>query len=65
MAILGYSLRRLAMLLVHGGMTQVALDAGLTREALYKALRADAHPWFDTIYKVCKALGVRLTATVA
>jgi probable addiction module antidote protein len=47
------------------GMTQVALDAGLTREALYKALRADAHPQFDTIYKVCKALGVRITATVA
>jgi probable addiction module antidote protein len=47
------------------GMAQVALDAGLTREALYKALRADAHPRFDTIYKVCKALGVRLTATVA
>ena len=47
------------------GMTQVALDAGLTRGALYKALRADAHPRFDTIYKVCKALGVRLTATVA
>jgi probable addiction module antidote protein len=47
------------------GMTQVALDAGLTREALYKALRADAHPRFDTIYKVCKALGVRLTATAS
>lgn len=47
------------------GMTQVALDAGLTREALYKALRPDAHPLFDTIYKVCKALGARLTATVA
>ena len=47
------------------GMTQVAFDAGLTREALYKALRADAHPRFDTIYKVCKALGVRLTATAS
>ncbi len=45
------------------GMAQVALDAGLTREALYKLLRADAHPRFDTIYKVCKALEVRLTAT--
>jgi len=47
------------------GMTKVALDVGLTREALYKALSADAHPRFDTIYKVCKALGVRLTATAS
>ena len=44
------------------GMTQVAQAAGLTREALYKALRPDAHPRFDTIYRVCKALGVSLTA---
>ena len=47
------------------GMTQVAQAAGLTREALYKALRRDAHPRFDTIQKVCKALGVKLTAAVA
>jgi probable addiction module antidote protein len=46
------------------GMTQVAQSAGLTREALYKALRPEAHPRFDTIQKVCKALGVKLTATV-
>ena len=45
------------------GMTQVAQSAGLTREALYKALRPEAHPHFDTIQKVCKALGVKLTAT--
>jgi probable addiction module antidote protein len=44
------------------GMTQVAQSAGLTREALYKALRPEAHPRFDTIHKVCKALGVKLTA---
>ena len=47
------------------GMTQVAQAAGLTREALYKALRPDAHPRFDTIHRVCKALGVRLTATAS
>ena len=45
------------------GMTQVAQSAGLTREALYKALRPEAHSRFDTIQKVCKALGVKLTAT--
>ncbi|MCK9394254.1 MAG: putative addiction module antidote protein [Methylobacter sp.] len=42
------------------GMTQLAKDTGLTWEALYKALRPDAKPRFDTISKVCKALGVRL-----
>ncbi|MFZ5775413.1 MAG: addiction module antidote protein [Thermodesulfobacteriota bacterium] len=47
------------------GMTEVARQAGITREALYKALRPDARPRFDTINRVCKALGVRLTALPA
>jgi len=42
------------------GMAQVSEAAGIGRESLYKALRADASPRFDTIAKVCKALGVRL-----
>lgn len=42
------------------GMSEIARSAGLTREALYKALRPNARPRFDTISKVCKALGVRL-----
>ena len=44
------------------GMTEIAKASGLTREALYKALRPNASPRFDTIAKVCKALGVKLTA---
>ena len=44
------------------GMTEVAKAAGITREALYKALRADSTPRFDTISRVCTALGVRLVA---
>jgi probable addiction module antidote protein len=44
------------------GMTEIAKASGIAREALYKALRADAHPRFDTISKVCAALGVRLVA---
>lgn len=47
------------------GMTEIAKASGLTREALYKALRADAHPRFDTISRVCAALGVKLVAQVA
>ena len=44
------------------GMTQVAKDSGITREALYKALRPGSAPRFDTISRVCAALGVRLVA---
>lgn len=44
------------------GMTDVARASGLTREALYKALRPNAQPRFDTIARVCAALGVRLVA---
>lgn len=44
------------------GMTEIAKASGITREALYKALRPSAQPRFDTVAKVCKALGVRLVA---
>ncbi len=44
------------------GMSEIAKSAGLTREALYKALRPDSTPRFDTISRVCNALGVRLVA---
>jgi len=42
------------------GMTEVAANAGLGRESLYKALRPGAHPRFDTIRRLLIALGVRL-----
>jgi len=44
------------------GMSEIAKASGITREALYKALRPDAQPRFDTINRVCAALGVRLVA---
>jgi probable addiction module antidote protein len=47
------------------GMTEIAKASGIKREALYKALRPNAHPRLDTVQRVCKALGVKLTATVA
>lgn len=47
------------------GMMQLARDTGLTREGLYKALSPDGNPSFASILKVCKALGVKLTATPA
>ena len=42
------------------GMTEIAKAAGLTRDALYKALRPGSAPRFDTVNRVCAALGVRL-----
>ncbi len=44
------------------GMTQVARDAGLSRESLYKALSGERTPGFDTILKVVGALGLKLHA---
>ena len=44
------------------GMTQVARDAGLSRESLYKALSGERTPCFDTILKVVGALGLKLHA---
>ena len=47
------------------GMTQVARDAGLGRESLYKALSPAGNPEFATILKVVAALGLELHATPA
>lgn len=44
------------------GMTQVARDAGLSRESLYKALSGERSPGFDIILKVLHALGLKLHA---
>jgi probable addiction module antidote protein len=44
------------------GMSQVARDAGLSRESLYKALSGERSPGFDTILKVIEALGLKLHA---
>jgi probable addiction module antidote protein len=44
------------------GMAEVAKEAGLGRESLYKALSPGAKPRFDTVLKVARALGVRLSA---
>ena len=44
------------------GMAQLARDAGLGRESLYKALTPGAKPRFETILKVLHGLGVKLTA---
>ncbi len=42
------------------GMSQIARDAGLGRESLYKALSTTGNPEFATILKVVRALGLQL-----
>ena len=42
------------------GMMQLACDAGLTPEGLYKALSPEGNPSFATVMKVCKALGLKM-----
>lgn len=47
------------------GMSQVAKDAGLSRESLYRALSGEGNPSFATVLKVARALGVKLHAQAA
>ena len=47
------------------GMTQLAVETGLTREGLYKALSKDANPSFGTILKVMRALGLKFVPQLA
>jgi len=42
------------------GMSKIALESGLGRESLYKALNVDSNPRFDTILRVLTALGVNI-----
>lgn len=44
------------------GMTQIAKEAGVTREALYRSLSSDGDPRLSTLVGVLKALGISLTA---
>jgi probable addiction module antidote protein len=47
------------------GMAQLARDAGLGRESLYKALAPGAKPRYDTMLRLVQALGVRLHAVAS
>lgn len=43
------------------GMAQIAREAGISREAMYKAFRREGSPTLDTLTKVMKALGLKLS----
>ena len=42
------------------GMSALAEESGVTREALYKALGAAGNPRFDTLNKILRSYGLRL-----
>ena len=43
------------------GMTEIAKKSGITRESLYRALKIEARPRFETVAKVIHALGMKLS----
>jgi probable addiction module antidote protein len=61
----GYIQHALGVLARAKGMTDIAEASGLGRESLYKALREEANPQFETVLKVVTALGLRLSVTPA
>lgn len=46
------------------GMTRLARETGLTREALYRSLSEQGNPELSTVLKVLGALGIKLTPTL-
>ncbi|MGD9922937.1 MAG: addiction module antidote protein [Pseudorhodoplanes sp.] len=61
----GYIRQALGVVARARGMTAVAREAGVTREALYKALSEDGDPKLSTLLGLTKALGVKLKAAPA
>jgi probable addiction module antidote protein len=60
----GYVAQTLGVIARARGMTEVARTAGVTREALYKALSENGDPRLTTLLGVARALGVTLTAHI-
>jgi probable addiction module antidote protein len=61
----GYVAQALGVIARARGMTDVAREAGVTREALYRALSENGDPRLTTLLGVARALRVTLTAHVA
>ena len=57
----GYITQALGTVAKARGMSEVARDAGVTREALYKALSGKGDPKLSTLLGLARALGVQLT----
>lgn len=55
-----YIIHALGIIARAKNMSQLARDAGISREGLYKALAEDGNPTFATVAKIAKALGLRI-----
>lgn len=60
----GYVAQALGVIARARSMTEVAREAGVTREALYKSLSEEGDPRLTTLLGVMRALGVTLTAHI-
>jgi probable addiction module antidote protein len=49
----------------YGGLGAVAAEAGISREALYRALSPKGNPTLKTLLAVIKAVGMRLSVSDA
>lgn len=47
------------------GMSQIAREAGVSRESLYRTLSDEGNPEFGTVVKVMRALGIKLAVAPA
>jgi probable addiction module antidote protein len=61
----GYIANALGVVARARGMTSVAQEAGITREALYRSLSTEGDPRLTTLLGTVKALGLRLTVQPA
>ena len=61
----GYIANALGVIARARGMTEVARGAGVTREALYRALSEEGDPRLTTLLGVMKSLGFRLSVEAA
>ena len=46
-------------------MTEIARETGISREAMYKAFRPEGNPTLETLARVIRALGLKLTIRAA
>jgi probable addiction module antidote protein len=57
----GYISHALGVIARAHGMTQVERDTGMKRQALYRALSKEGNPTLETLLKVTKALGLKVS----
>jgi probable addiction module antidote protein len=61
----GYIANALGVIARARGMTSVAQEAGITREALYRSLSTEGDPRLTTLLGTVRALGLQLTVRSA